>query len=236
MVDAAVDTSNANRTRLVSTASFSARTLLGGFVLLALGGAGAIAQGQLSPTSKDYVRRIAQQTRAEAPAPAIRERLQRYGRYIQYFTGLVYTRAGVTVDPDFVRALIAAESSARPRVVSDEGAIGLLQIRLETGRRAAQKLYSTGYNFRHVDRDRLQSLDAQDLKDPAVNILIGSYLLDRYNAAFGGHLARTIGAWNAGPDRVRQYEGTPPYQETLGLIARVNAFYLFFRTSEDVGQ
>lgn len=213
----------------VKIISFSTRILRAGLFLFLLGGAVATVHGQSSPTTKDYVRRIAQQTRPEAPATAIRKRLQRYTEYVQYFTGLVYTRAGVTVDPDFVRALIAAESSARPRVVSEDGAIGLLQIRPETGRKAARTLYGTGYNFRHVDRDRLQSLDAQDLKDPAINILIGCYLLDRYNAAFGDHLARTIGAWNAGPDRVREYKGTPPYQETLGLIARVNAFYLFFR-------
>jgi soluble lytic murein transglycosylase-like protein len=213
----------------VKIISFSARTLLAGLFLFVLGGTVATIQAQPTPTTKDYVHRIAQQTRPKAPATAIRKRLQRYTEYVQYFTGLVYTRTGVTVDPDFVRALIAAESSARPRAVSEDGAIGLLQIRPETGRQAARKLYVTGYNFRHVDRDRLQSLEAQDLKDPAINILIGCYLLDRYNAAFGDHLARTIGAWNAGPDRVREYEGTPPYQETLGLIARVNAFYLFFR-------
>lgn len=213
----------------VKVIPFSARTLRAGLLLFILGGAVATVQGQPTTATKDYVRRIAQQTRPKAPAIAIQKRLQHYTEYIRYFTGLMYTRAGVTVNPDFVRALIAAESSARPRAVSEDGAIGLLQIRPETGRKAARKLHGTGYTFRHVDRGRLQSLGAQDLKDPAINILIGCYLLDRYNAAFGGHLARTIGAWNAGPDRVWEYEGTPPYQETLGLISRVNAYYLYFR-------
>lgn len=172
---------------------------------------------------------MAQHTSPKAPAVSIRKRLQRYESYIQYFTGLVYTRAGVTVNANFVRALIAAESGARPRAISEDGAIGLLQIRPETGRRAAEKLHATGYNFRYVSRTTLRDLDADDLKKPAVNILIGCYLLDRYNAAFGGNLARTVGAWNAGPHRVRQYRGTPPYEETLDLIGRVNAFYLFFR-------
>lgn len=195
--------------------------------LLGIGGVLASAHGQSTP--KDYVRRMAQRTAPKAPAVSIRRRLQRYESYIQYFTGLVYTRAGVTVNANFVRALIAAESGARPRAISEDGAIGLLQIRPETGRRAAEKLYATGYDFRYVSRGTLRDLDAEDLKEPAVNILIGAYLLDRYNAAFGGHLARTVGAWNAGPHRVRQYRGTPPYEETLDLIDRVNAFYLFFR-------
>jgi len=213
----------------VRTVFLSAKTLFISAVLVTLGGTAAPVSGQSPPPSKEYVRRIAQQAGPEAPAPATQERLQRYASRIRYFSGLVYTRTGITVDADFVRALIAAESGARPRAVSEDGAVGLMQIRPETGRRAARKLYASEYDFRYVDRDRLQSLQAQDLKDPAVNILIGCYLLDRYNAAFGGHLGRTIGAWNAGPDRVRQYEGTPPFQETLGLLAQVNAFYLFFR-------
>jgi len=208
--------------------TFATKRVLRTLLLFLLGGSIAAAvQGQ--STSKEYVSRIVQQTRPEAPAAGTLKRLQHYEPYIQYFAGLVYTRSGVTVDADFVRALIVAESSARPDAVSDENAIGLMQIRPETGRRAAQTLYATGYHFRHVDRTRLRSLRTRDLKDPAVNILIGCYLLDRYNAAFGDHLARTIGAWNAGPERVRQHRGTPPFPETLNLIARVNSFYLYFR-------
>lgn len=201
--------------------------LTGVFLLLLSGGIATVAQGQ--HTSKEYVSRISQRTRPQAPAASTLERLRYYEPYLQYFTGLVYTRSGTTVDADFVRALIVAESNARPNAVSEDNAIGLMQIRPETGRRAARTLYATGYNFRHVDRKRLRSLHAEDLKDPAINILIGCYLLDRYNAAFGDHLARTVGAWNAGPDRVRQYQGTPPFPETLNLVARVNAFYLYFR-------
>jgi soluble lytic murein transglycosylase-like protein len=204
------------------------KTVLAGICLLLVQSSTAVAvHGQT--TSKEYVSRITQQTRPAAPAVVTQERLQSYEPYLQYFSGLDYIRSGVTVDPDFVRALIVAESGARPRAVSEDNAIGLMQILPATGRRAAQALYDSGYHFRHVDRKRLRSLQAQDLKDPAVNILIGCYLLDRYNAAFGGHLARTVGAWNAGPEQVRRHGGTPPFSETLTLIARVNAFYLYFR-------
>ncbi len=189
-------------------------------------GGAVTTQGQ--STSKGYVQHIAQRTNPEPPARATRQRLQKYEEYVQYFSGLAYSRTGVNVNADFVRALMAAESAARPHARSSDGAIGLLQILPSTGRLAARELYATGYDFRFVDRERLRSLSARDLKDPAINILIGCYLLDRYNAEFGGHLARTVGAWNAGAKRIRQYRGTPPYQETLELIARVNAFYLFF--------
>lgn len=208
---------------MVSTAS---RSLIGLFIALV---GGALGAAQAQQASKEYVKRIVQQTRPSAPAAATQKRLQRYDAYIQHFAGLSYARPGTTVNADFVRALIVAESSARPSVVSEDNAIGLMQIRPETGRDAARKLYVSGRDFRYVDRSRLRSLRARDLKEPAINILIGCYLLDRYNAAFGNHLARTVGAWNAGPSRIRQYEGTPPFPETLNLVARVNAFYLYFR-------
>jgi len=207
-------------------------SIVGGMFLLGVlwsGAVGAPAWGQRGPHVDEHVRQVAQNARPEAPARSTRRRLADYARYIRYFSGLAYTRSGVNLSPNFVRALIAAESAARPEAVSSDGAIGLLQIRPETGRRAARALYATGYDFRFVDRRRLRTLSPDDLTDPALNILIGCYLLDRYNAEFGDNLARTVGAWNAGPERVRQYSGTPPYEETVGLIRRVNAFYLFFR-------
>jgi soluble lytic murein transglycosylase-like protein len=206
---------------------------VGGVLLVftVLGGEGIVpaAWGQREPHVGEHVEEVARNARPEAPARSVRRRLEEYDSHVRYFSGLAYTRGGVNLNTNFVRALIAAESGARPRVVSSAGAIGLMQIRPETGRRAARTLYETGYDFRFVDRRRLRSVSAEDLKDPALNLLIGCYLLDRYNAEFGDHLARTVGAWNAGPERVRQHRGTPPYEETVGLIRRVNSFYLFFR-------
>ncbi|MCS3862621.1 soluble lytic murein transglycosylase-like protein [Salinibacter ruber] len=220
-----------NTSRLLPRAFLAGGAL---FLLAALGAVPVVlpAWAQKGPHVDAHVRHVAQNTRPKAPARSTRRRLRDYDSYVRYFSGLAYTRSGVNLSTNFVRALIAAESAARPRAVSSAGAIGLLQIRPETGRRAARALYDTGYEFRFVDRRRLRRLSADDLKDPALNILIGCYLLDRYNAAFGDHLARTVGAWNAGPDRVRQYRGTPPYEETVGLIRRVNAFYLFFRRQD----
>lgn len=210
-------------------------SVIGGMLLFGVlwsGIAVPSASGQRGPRVDKPVRKVAQNARPEAPARSVRRRLREYESYIQYFSGLAYTRSGVNLNTNFVRAMIAAESGARPQVVSSAGAIGLMQIRPETGRRAARALYDTGYDFRYIDRRQLRSLSADDLKDPALNILIGCYLLDRYNAEFGDNLARTVGAWNAGPERVRQHRGTPPYEETVGLIRRVNAYYLFFRRED----
>lgn len=191
---------------------------------------GAEAQAQPTPGSGDErVQQHIERMAHERPPDAALERLQRYESYIRYATSLSFLRPNVTVNANFVRALIAAESAAQPDAVSSEGAVGLMQILPSTGRKAARELYETGYEFEHVARHRLQDLRRSDLKDPAINILIGCYLLDRYNLEFGNNLVYTVGAWNAGPGKIRQHQGAPPYAETQELIGRVNAYYLFFR-------
>lgn len=185
--------------------------------------------GQERHPTKDYVRHVVERMGTKAPARSTLRRLHDYDAYIRYFSGLPYIRRHVNLSTNFVRALIAAESGARRSAVSSEGAIGLMQIKPETARRAGRELYASEREFKFVPRRRLRTVTQEDLKDPAVNILIGCYLLDRYNAQFGDDLARTVAAWNAGPRRIRQYGGTPPYRETLELIGRVNAFYRYFQ-------
>lgn len=171
-----------------------------------------------------YVDRMAR----EVPSATMQRRVARYEPLIQYFTGLSYTQPGITVSTPFVRALVAAESAGVATAVSHKGAIGLMQIMPATARPAARALYETGYDFRYIDESRLQAITKADLKTPAINLLIGCYLLDRYNGQFGNDLAKTVSAWNAGPRSVDRYDGAPPYRETLELIGRVNAYYMFF--------
>jgi soluble lytic murein transglycosylase-like protein len=171
-----------------------------------------------------YVDRMAR----EVPSATMQRRVARYEPLIRYFTGLSYTQPGVTVSTPFVRALVAAESAGDATAVSHKGAIGLMQIMPATARPAARALYETGYDFRYIDEARLRSITEEDLKTPAINLLIGCYLLDRYNGQFGNDLAKTVSAWNAGPRSVDRYDGAPPYRETLELIGRVNAYYVFF--------
>lgn len=168
----------------------------------------------------------------EVPSAAMQRRVARYEPLIRYFTGLSYTQPGIIVNPSFVRALIAAESAGVATAISHKGAIGLMQIMPATARPAARALYETGYDFRYIDESRLQAITKEDLKIPAINLLIGCYLLDRYNGRFGNDLAKTVGAWNAGPRSVDRYDGAPPYRETLELIGRVNAYYVFFNRQQ----
>ena len=103
------------------------------------------------------------------------------------------------VDADFIRSVIQAESGSNPKAVSRKGAQGLMQLMPATATK----------------------LGVKDSFDPGQNVNAGAQflreLLDRYH----GDAAKALAAYNAGPLRVQQYGGVPPYQETRQYVARV---------------
>ncbi|PIE69262.1 MAG: lytic murein transglycosylase [Deltaproteobacteria bacterium] len=161
------------------------------------------------------------------PAASQLRRLQRYNYLINYFCSFAYFQKGRTVNADFLRALIIAESNVRPRAISSKGARGLTQILYSTGRQAARELVATHYRFRYVNIHRLSHLRKEDLDDPAINLLLASYLIAKYNIQFNGKLDLVVAAWNAGGKSIKN--NTPPhYPETLDLIGKVNSHFLYF--------
>jgi hypothetical protein len=107
------------------------------------------------------------------------------------------------IDADFIASVIRAESGNNPSAVSRKGARGLMQLMPAT----ASNLGVTN------------SLDAAENVDGGVRYL--RELLLRYN----GDAAKALAAYNAGPQRVQQYGGVPPYRETHAYVARVIADY-----------
>jgi soluble lytic murein transglycosylase-like protein len=103
------------------------------------------------------------------------------------------------VDGDFLKSVIQSESAGNPRAVSPKGAQGLMQLMPRTA----------------------SKLGVLDAFDPAANVRGGSQylreLLDRYH----GDAAKALAAYNAGPQRVEQYRGVPPYLETQQYVAKV---------------
>jgi len=156
------------------------------------------------------------------------KKLARYDHFIRYFSNFSYFVPGHKVSPNFIRALILAESGANPQAVSNKNALGLGQILLSTGKEAAKKLARSKTHFRYVSQKTLENLQENDLFDPAVNILITCYLVAKYNYKFGGKLELVISAWNAGENTKSLSRGRhAPYQETENLIGRVNAYYVY---------
>ncbi len=102
---------------------------------------------------------------------------------------------------DFTRlfvALIDQESRFNPRAVSPRGARGLGQ--LMPGTAAA--------------------LGVADAFEPMENLRgAARYLLDQLGAFGRADLA--LAAYNAGPERVSQFQGIPPFRETRDYVARI---------------
>jgi soluble lytic murein transglycosylase-like protein len=103
------------------------------------------------------------------------------------------------LDVDLVNSVIRAESSFNSHALSPKGARGLMQLMPDTA----------------------SSLGVRDSFDPKANVEGGTqylrWLLDRYNY----DLAKALAAYNAGPHRVEQYHGVPPYSETRAYVARI---------------
>ena len=147
---------------------------------------------------------------------------------IHYFSSLSYFRPNYKINPDFVRALMLAESGGDQFAVSGKNALGLCQLLYSTAKDAAREFLATGIRVRFVTEERLRTLQPIDLFDPAVNILLACYLIAKYNHAYDGRLDLVVAAWNAGQGSI--LNGRPPrYPETLELIGKVNGYLLAFR-------
>ncbi len=108
-----------------------------------------------------------------------------------------------------VRSIMAAESNFDPSVVSQKGAIGLMQLMPDT----AQE-YGIDPNV------------------PAQNVDGGAHylrvLMNRYRKSTDW-LRRVIAAYNAGPGVVDRYRGVPPFRETRTYVVRVLEYLRRFR-------
>ncbi|HYN20303.1 MAG TPA: lytic transglycosylase domain-containing protein [Thermoanaerobaculia bacterium] len=107
------------------------------------------------------------------------------------------------VDGLLVAAIVEAESGFSPHAVSPRGAVGLMQI-----------LPSTGETY-----------GARDLRDPYVNLEVGSRYLAWLLREFDGDVEMALAAYNAGPAAVARHAGMPPYRETRRYVGRVLALY-----------
>ncbi len=103
------------------------------------------------------------------------------------------------LDPDLVNSVIKAESGFNTHAVSRKGAQGLMQLMPGTA----------------------SALGVPNAFDPQANVEGGTKylreLLERYNF----DLVKALAAYNAGPQRVEQFRGVPPYHETRAYVARI---------------
>lgn len=103
------------------------------------------------------------------------------------------------LDADFIASVIRAESGGNAQAVSRKGARGLMQLMPGTADQLGVK----------------NSFDASENVAGGVRYLIE--LLQKFNY----DVPKALAAYNAGPQRVVQYKGVPPYRETRAYVARI---------------
>ena len=104
-----------------------------------------------------------------------------------------------SIDPDIIYSLIRAESDFDPKAVSPKGARGLMQLMPQTAAR----------------------LGVENPMDAAANVDGGTRYLQSLLEQYHYDLTKALAAYNAGPARVDQYHGVPPYRETITYINRI---------------
>lgn len=157
----------------------------------------------------------APQPQADSPQPQIQEEIQNAPQAASTATPAPKPVAATTqptldelireaslrrqLDPDFVNSVIKAESNFYPRAVSPKGAQGLMQLMPGTAAK----------------------LGVSNPFDPRSNVEAGTTYLSELLDLYNNDPIRALAAYNAGPHRVEQYHGVPPYRETKLYIARI---------------
>lgn len=103
------------------------------------------------------------------------------------------------VDEKLVHAVIMAESGFNPNALSPKGAMGLMQLMPGTAK----------------------ALGVTDAWDPEQNIRGGVKYLAQLSDKFDGDVEKMLAGYNAGPHRVVQYGGIPPFKETQNYVKKI---------------
>lgn len=107
-----------------------------------------------------------------------------------------------SLDPYLVFAVIQTESKFNSKATSIRNAKGLMQIMDTTGKWAAQNI-------------GIPNFQTHMLYDPAVNIRIGCWYLNRLRAEFKGDWDMVILAYNSGSGKVRSWLHKRSQEELL---------------------
>lgn len=103
------------------------------------------------------------------------------------------------LDPDLVNSVIKAESEFNAHAISRKGAQGLMQLMPQTA----------------------SQLGVPNAFDPEANVEGGTKYLRELLEKYNFDLIKALAAYNAGPQRVQQFGGVPPYYETRAYVARI---------------
>ena len=157
-----------------------------------------MCQLRRSTTSK-LCRRIHRRTKRQTQQSTARSRTSRLPAFDDLNEVVKAASGTYHLDPDLVNSVIRAESGFNVRAVSPKGAQGLMQLMPQTA----------------------SELGVQNAFDPQANVEGGTRYLRELLERYDFDLIKALAAYNAGPQRVEQYGGVPPYYETKAYVARI---------------
>ena len=143
-----------------------------------------------------------------------------------------FTRAvsDKSIPPSYAMAIARQESAWNPKARSPVGASGLMQVMPATAQHTVTKFGIPGYS------------NSSQLLDAETNIQIGTQYLESVYQQFGQNRIFASAAYNAGPGRVRTWQGnsagqldvvafieTIPFSETRGYVKNVLAYDAYYR-------
>ena len=123
---------------------------------------------------------------------------------------LIQTSQKLKLDPLLVLAVMKVESGFRTQVVSNRGAIGLLQIKPVAAEEVSRQ-YAVSFNSK------------KDLFDPHKNVVIGIHYLAHLNSLFGQDTNKMLTAYNMGPTAVKKIR-TLPLKYAHKVLRAYNGF------------
>ena len=136
------------------------------------------------------------------------EKLQRK-LYPRYYADTVEKYAKLyNVDTFLIAAMILEESRYNAQAVSWAGAIGLMQIMPATGKELAQQL-------------KIRRFRTSMLKQPDVNIRMGTKYIGYLNSLFNGDPMLVIGAYNGGPGRMKRWVASKNIKDIDEFVEKI---------------
>lgn len=147
----------------------------------------------------------------KAPAPKVDSSATTFPKRLDQYQSMIQDASGkFGVDPNLIKAVIAAESAGNPRAISSKSAKGLMQL-----------IDSTA-----------TSMGVKDVWNPQQNILGGSKYLKQLLDKFDGDTTLAVASYNAGPHAVEKHKGVPPFTETKQYVNRVMNYMRLFEQQE----
>lgn len=115
------------------------------------------------------------------------------------------------IESSLIKAVIKAESDFDHKAVSRKGARGLMQLMPKT----------------------IDHMEVKDPFNPEENIFGGTRYLSLLLERFNNDKKLALAAYNAGPERVEEYQGVPPFPETKSFISKVLNYYYQYRSESE---